>query len=208
MKDILKYIGTILGIIFLLIIVIDFATYTWPNEPDSITLLFYKNRYWVFLFSVICAIIIKAESVISYFLVVLTIVSFVLTAIYDGIFTHTLPFKKDTYTYKWWCMIWEYKIYIAIGLVGMIVLESLIKKLIDYIEYRRSIPKTPKKEVVYKDNTKSLSPIPNNASGYKQIYNNLSSNIKEELNTRITNVVKELKKANFKHKDIRERVEK
>ena len=62
MKDILKYIGTILGIIFLLVIVIDFATYTWPNEPDSITLLFYKNRYWVFLFSVICAIIIKAEA--------------------------------------------------------------------------------------------------------------------------------------------------
>lgn len=83
MKDILKYIGTILGIIFLLIIVIDFATYTWPNEPDSITLLFYKNRYWVFLFSVICAIIIKAEAVISYFLVILTIVSFVLTAIYE-----------------------------------------------------------------------------------------------------------------------------
>lgn len=208
MKDILKYIGTILGIIFLLIIVIDFATYTWPNEPDSITLLFYKNRYWVFLFSVICAIIIKAKAVISFYLVVLPIISFVFTAIYDGIFTHTLPFKKDTYTFKWWCMIWEYKIYIAIGLIGMIVLESLIKKLIDYIEYRRSIPKASKKEVVYKTNTKSLSPLPNNASGYKQIYNNLSSNIKEELNTRITNIVKELKKANFKHKDIRERVEK
>lgn len=208
MKDILKYIGTILGIIFLLIIVIDFATYTWPNEPDSITLLFYKNRYWVFLFSVICAIIIKAEAVISYFLVVLTIVSFVLTAIYDGIFTHTLPFKKDTYTYKWWCMIWEYKIYIAIGLVGMIVLESLIKKLIDYIEYRRSIPKTPKKEVVYKDNTKSLSPIPNNASGYKQIYNNLSSNIGKELNDRIRQLSDSLAKSNFKHKDIIKRINK
>ena len=208
MKDILKYIGTILGIIFLLIIVIDFATYTWPNEPDSITLLFYKNRYWVFLFSVICAIIIKAEAAISYFLVILTIVSFVLTAIYDGIFTHTLPFKKDTYTYKWWCMIWEYKFYIAIGLVGMIVLESLIKKLIDYIEYRRSISKTPKKEVVYKDNTKSLSPIPNNASGYKQIYNNLSSNIGKELNDRIRQLSDSLAKSNFKHKDIIRRINK
>ena len=208
MKDILKYIGTILGIIFLLIIVIDFATYTWPNEPDSITLLFYKNRYWVFLFSVICAIIIKAEAVISYFLVILTIVSFVLTAIYDGIFTHTLPFKKDTYTYKWWCMVWEYKIYIAIGLVGMIVLELLIKKLIDYIKYRRSIPKAPKKEVVYKDNTKSLSSIPNNASGYKQIYNNLSSNIGKELNDRIRQLSDSLAKSNFKHKDIIKRINK
>ena len=208
MKDILKYIGTILGIIFLLVIVIDFATYTWPNEPDSITLLFYKNRYWVFLFSVICAIIIKAEAVISYFLVILTIVSFVLTAIYDGIFTHTLPFKKDTYTYKWWCMVWEYKIYIAIGLVGMIVLELLIKKLIDYIKYRRSIPKAPKKEVVYKDNTKSLSSIPNNASGYKQIYNNLSSNIGKELNDRIRQLSDSLAKSNFKHKDIIKRINK
>ena len=208
MKDILKYIGTILGIIFLLIIVIDFATYTWPNEPDSITLLFYKNRYWVFLFSVICAIIIKAKAVISYFLVILTIVSFVLTAIYDGIFAHTLPFKKDTYTYKWWYMIWEYKIYIAIGLVGMIVLESLIKKLIDYIEYRRSIPKASKKEVVYKTNTKSLSPLPNNVSGYKQIYNNLSSNIGKELNDRIRQLSDSLAKSNFKHKDIIKRINK
>lgn len=208
MKDILKYIGTILGIIFLLIIVIDFATYTWPNEPDSITLLFYKNRYWVFLFSVICAIIIKAKAVISFYLVVLPIISFVFTAIYDGIFTHTLPFKKDTYTYKWWCMIWEYKVYIAIGLVGMIVLESLIKKLIDYIEYRRSIPNASKKEVVYKTNTKSLSPLPNNASGYKQIYNNLSSNIGKELNDRIRQLSNSLAKSNFKHKDIIKRINK
>lgn len=208
MKDILKYIGTILGIIFLLIIVIDFATYTWPNEPDSITLLFYKNRYWVFLFSVICAIIIKAKAVISFYLVVLPIISFVFTAIYDGIFTHTLPFKKDTYTYKWWCMIWEYKVYIAIGLVGMIVLESLIKKLIDYIEYRRSIPNASKKEVVYKTNTKSLSPLPNNASGYKQIYNNLSSNIGKELNDRIRQLSDSLAKSNFKHKDIIKRINK
>lgn len=208
MKDILKYIGTILGIIFLLIIVIDFATYTWPNEPDSITLLFYKNRYWVFLFSVICAIIIKAKAVISFYLVVLPIISFVFTAIYDGIFTHTLPFKKDTYTYKWWCMIWEYKVYIAIGLVGMIVLESLIKKLIDYIEYRRSIPNASEKEVVYKTNTKSLSPLPNNASGYKQIYNNLSSNIGKELNDRIRQLSDSLAKSNFKHKDIIKRINK
>ena len=43
---------------------------------------------------------------------------------------------------------------------------------------------------------------------YKKIYNKISSNIKEELNTRVANIVKELKKANYKNKDIHKRVEK
>lgn len=47
-----------------------------------------------------------------------------------------------------------------------------------------------------------------NSKEYKNLYNNISSNIKEELNVRIANIVSKLKKANFKHKDIRERVEK
>ena len=47
-----------------------------------------------------------------------------------------------------------------------------------------------------------------NPKEYKKLYDNISSNIKEELNVRVANIVNELKKANFKHKDIRERVEK
>ena len=47
-----------------------------------------------------------------------------------------------------------------------------------------------------------------NPKEYKKLYNNISSNIKKKLNVRITNIVDELKKASFKHKDIRKRVEK
>ena len=47
-----------------------------------------------------------------------------------------------------------------------------------------------------------------NPKEYKKLYDNISSNIKKELNVRVANIVNELKKANFKHKDIRKRVEK
>ena len=53
-------------------------------------------------------------------------ISLIVTAIIDIIFTFTWPFKADTYTYKWWNLIWEYKNYILIVFLVITIIDLIV----------------------------------------------------------------------------------
>ncbi|WP_448826842.1 hypothetical protein [Capnocytophaga bilenii] len=111
------------------VIAFDVFTLTSPFKEGSITYLVSKNNIYLSLFLLYVSISLshtkksknKKKNYSEYAIagkwsIKVLAISIVITMIIDIFFTFTVPFKTGTYTYKWWCLLWEYKQYIFIAL--------------------------------------------------------------------------------------------
>jgi hypothetical protein len=63
--------------------------------------------------------------IFSFFSLVLFVLSIAVTIVIDLIFYSSWPFKADSYTDKWWELIWEYKRYVFIGFFTIGLIETI-----------------------------------------------------------------------------------
>ena len=80
----------------------------------------------------------SSNAVIGTSSIVVLFLSIAIAAVID-IFTFTWPFKADTYTYKWWNLLWEYKLYIFIGFLVIVIIDLIIANRDTYNEEEETV---------------------------------------------------------------------
>ena len=132
--------GGLLLFAFIGTVVFDLVfTFTWPFKAGTITYIIWQNRMYLFLFLLYMSISVSymADSeneeneyndnaIIGWLSIIALSLSIAITAVVDIVFTFTWPFKADTYTYKWWNLLWEYKLYIFIGFLIIAIIDLII----------------------------------------------------------------------------------
>ena len=80
----------------------------------------------------------SSNAIIGELSIVVLFLSIAIAALID-IFTFTWPFKADTYTYKWWNLLWEYKSYIFIGFLVIVIIDLIIANRDTYNEEEETV---------------------------------------------------------------------
>ena len=135
-NEILQIFGGSLIIVFVGCIVIDLIfSFTWPFKEGTITYIVWENKLYLSLFLLYISISLSYLSsdnedeghiTIAWITVVIFAISIIVVAIIDLVFTFTWPFKADTYTYRWWNLIWEYKKYALIVLFVITIIDLIV----------------------------------------------------------------------------------
>ena len=133
-KNFFTYLFSFFFLIFAVSIFIDLIfTFNWPFKEGTITDFLWDNRLYLFLlFLYLMSIVefgvdeIEYEfHIFSFFSLVLFVLSIAVTIVIDLIFYSSWPFKADSYTDKWWELIWEYKWYVFIGFFTIALIETI-----------------------------------------------------------------------------------
>lgn len=133
-KNFFTYLFSFFFLIFTISVVIDLIfTFNWPFKEGTITDFLWDNRLYLFLlFLYLMSIVefgvdeIEYEfHMFSFFSLVLFVLSIAVTIVIDLIFYSSWPFKADSYTDKWWELIWEYKWYVFIGFFTIALIETI-----------------------------------------------------------------------------------
>ena len=131
--------------------------FTWPFKAGTITYIVWQNKLYLSLFMLYTSISIShhttddenenedededeesSNAVIGTSSIVVLFLSIAIAAVID-IFTFTWPFKADTYTYKWWNLLWEYKLYIFIGFLVIVIIDLIIANRDTYNEEEETV---------------------------------------------------------------------
>ena len=126
-------------------------TFTWPFKAGTITYIVWQNKLYLSLFMLYTSISMSyhtednknedeesSNAVIGTSSIVVLFLSIAIAAVID-IFTFTWPFKADTYTYKWWNLLWEYKSYIFIGFLVIVIIDLIIANRDTYNEEEETV---------------------------------------------------------------------
>ena len=143
--EILQIFGGFLIMVFAGCIVIDLIfTFTWPFKEGTITYIVWENKMYLSLFLLYTSISLsyKDHTTIAWVAVIIFFLSIVVTAIIDIVFTFTWPFKTDTYTYRWWNLIWEYKKYVLIALFVITIIDLIVFNISEN-KYKQLIDREP-----------------------------------------------------------------
>lgn len=152
--EIFQVFGGLLLFTFIGTIAFDLVfTFTWPFKAGTITYIVWQNKLHLSLFMLYTSISIShhttddedenedeesSNAVIGTSSIVVFFLSIAIAAVID-IFTFTWPFKADTYTYKWWNLLWEYKLYIFIGFLIIVIIDLIIANRDTYNEEEETV---------------------------------------------------------------------
>ena len=152
--EIFQVFGGLLLFTFIGTIAFDLVfTFTWPFKTGTITYIVWQNKLYLSLFMLYTSISIShhttddedetkdeesSNAIIGELSIVVLFLSIAIAALID-IFTFTWPFKADTYTYKWWNLLWEYKSYIFIGFLVIVIIDLIIANRDTYNEEEETV---------------------------------------------------------------------
>lgn len=152
--EIFQVFGGLLLFTFIGTIAFDLVfTFTWPFKAGTITYIVWQNKLYLSLFMLYTSISIShhttddedenkdeesSNAIIGELSIVVLFLSIAIAALID-IFTFTWPFKADTYTYKWWNLLWEYKSYIFIGFLVIVIIDLIIANRDTYNEEEETV---------------------------------------------------------------------
>ena len=152
--EIFQVFGGLLLFTFIGTIAFDLVfTFTWPFKAGTITYIVWQNKLYLSLFMLYTSISIShhttddedenkdeesSNAIIGELSIVVLFLSIAIAALID-IFTFTWPFKADTYTYKWWNLLWEYKSYIFIGFFVIVIIDLIIANRDTYNEEEETV---------------------------------------------------------------------
>ena len=150
--EIFQVFGGLLLFTFIGTIAFDLVfTFTWPFKAGTITYIVWQNKLYLSLFMLYASISMSyhaednknedeesSNAVIGTSSIVVLFLSIAIAAVID-IFTFTWPFKADTYTYKWWNLLWEYKSYIFIGFLVIVIIDLIIANRDTYNEEEETV---------------------------------------------------------------------
>ncbi|WP_454975238.1 hypothetical protein [Capnocytophaga bilenii] len=150
--EIFQVFGGLLLFTFIGTIAFDLVfTFTWPFKAGTITYIVWQNKLYLSLFMLYTSISMSyhtednknedeesSNAIIGGLSIVVLFLSIAIAAVID-IFTFTWPFKADTYTYKWWNLLWEYKLYIFIGFLVIVIIDLIIANRDTYNEEEETV---------------------------------------------------------------------